>query len=59
MITPASPVGTRLTCLVGTAVAFAVLMIELCIAAPSTVVHIDGALTRVGRVVRLVGTARA
>ena len=47
MITPASPIGTRLTCLVGTAVALAVLMIELCIAAPSTVVHIDGALTRV------------
>ena len=59
MITPASPIGTRLTCLVGAAVAFAVLMIELCIAAPSTVVHIDRALARVGRVVRLIGAARA
>ena len=39
--------------------AFAPTMEVLRIAAPSTVVHIDRALARVGRVVRLIGAARA
>ena len=38
--------------------AFAPTMEVLRIAAPSTVVHIDRALARVGRVVRLIGAAR-
>lgn len=47
MVTPASPIGSSRTCLLGAAVALAVLVKELRIAAPSTVVHVDGALADV------------